>query len=148
VPPQAWHTPPLQTPVVHAAPGQHGWFAPPQAVHVPAEQAWPDAQTPPRQHGCPAPPQSLHLPLPHESPESQRWLAQQGSPLPPHVTHELAPLHTSPSPQRSPLPRHTFADGTLVSQQPVLHSSPGQHGCPLPPQPAHRPDDASQRSPL
>jgi hypothetical protein len=96
-------------------------LAAPHAVQVPAEQVCPDPQTPPRQQGWAAPPQSAHFPDWHENPDEHRVFAQHGSPLPPHATHELAPSQTSPSPQRSPTARHVFADGTVVSQQPVLH---------------------------
>jgi hypothetical protein len=59
----------------------------------------------------------------------------------------FVPVQTLPTAQRSPVARQTFAEATLVSQQPELHVSPAQQGWPSPPQPAQSPD-ARQRSPL
>jgi hypothetical protein len=117
------------SPVAQVPPGQHGWVSLPHVWQVPLTHAWVlSVQAPPRQQGCPAPPHCVHLPDAHAKPVSQRSSAQQSCPAPPQAVHVLSPVHTLPTSQRLPVAVHTFAESMVVSQQPVLHVSPAQHG--------------------
>jgi len=69
----------------------------------------------------------VQLPAAQASPESQRLLAQQASPLPPHELQALIPVQTLSTAQRWPLSTHVFV-ADVVSQQPVLQTSPAQQG--------------------
>jgi len=89
----------------------------------------------------------VHFPLEQANPVSHRLSAQHVSPLPPQDEQVFFVVHTFPSAQRSPAGRHVLPVGIVVSQQPVLHVSPAQQGCPSPPQPAQSPE-GRQRSPL
>jgi hypothetical protein len=63
----------------------------------------------------------------HANPESQRLFPQQASPSPPQEVQALFPVHTLSAAQRWPVATHVFA-ADVVSQQPVLQTSPAQQG--------------------
>jgi hypothetical protein len=63
----------------------------------------------------------------HENPESQRRFPQQASPSPPQDVHALFPVQTLSAAQRWPGATHVFVDD-VVSQHPVLQTSPAQQG--------------------
>jgi len=63
----------------------------------------------------------------HANPESQRLFAQQDLPSPPQGVHALFPVQTLSAAQRWPVLTHVFV-ADVVSQHPVLQTSPAQHG--------------------
>jgi hypothetical protein len=63
----------------------------------------------------------------HANPESQRLFAQQPSPSPPQDVQALFPVQTLSVAQRWPVVTHVFV-ADVVSQHPVLQTSPAQQG--------------------
>ena len=142
--------------MLHVLPPQHGCPGPPHATQLPAWHTLPIAHMLPGQQAVPAMPHATHWfcavhtwLLPQLTPgptqrwllESQHealhiWLAQHGWVRPPQPAHLPLFRQASPVEQSELAAMHTRALLT-VSQQPALHTSPGQQAVPGMPQATH-----------
>ena len=142
------HMLPLQVPDVHVAPAQQGSPLMPHRVHcdVPvtvAHTVSDSVHVLPGQHGSPSRPHEVHVEVLawQKSPEldvdpGHVNPGQHGSPSLPQVSQKPSDAHTCwlpPLDEQVP-PRATQALGVAdVSQHPLVHCSPTQHGWPGPP---------------
>jgi hypothetical protein len=108
-------------------------------MHEPFEHIEPDAVHVVPQQGWPIAPHATHVVPAHVTPDAVHELPLQHAWLrPPHAVHAL-PVHTcAPLAHDEPWLTHA-AIARLVSQQPVVQTAPGQHGCEGVPHPMHWP---------